>query len=278
MQLRHRLALLALASASGAFAQINYSGGAYTQNFDTLPQSNPASTTISGRGPHALNSAFGVTGLDGWFGGNPTGSSTSTEFRAHNGSESGGAGRGVLSLGSTSSSDRALGALSTSNQINNFGLYLTNTSGQTLTEFSLSYFGEQWRYGDQLFSSSLTFAYAIFATAPSLDGTGFTNVPALSFTSLIFNTADSAPHTTNTALDGNLPANRSFVSGSINGIEWLPGHTLVLRWTAQDISGQDPALAIDNMSFSAVPEPSAFAALAGLGALGCAATRRRRRA
>jgi hypothetical protein len=35
---------------------------------------------------------------------------------------------------------------------------------------------------------------------------------------------------------------------------------------------------ITNIQFSAIPEPSAFAALAGLGALGMAATRRRRRA
>ncbi len=267
------LALLALASASGAFAQINYSGGTYTQTFDTLPQTNPASTSLAGRGPHSLNDAFGVTGLEGWFAGNPDGSSSTTEFRAHDGSLSGGSGRGVLSLGTTGSSERALGALSTSNQINHFGLYLTNTSGQTLTQFSLSYIGEQWRYGDLGVASSLTFAYALFESAPTLagDSSVFTPVPALSFTAPIFNTTP-----VNTALDGNAPANRSLVSADLAGIEWLPGHTLVLRWTAQDLTGQDPALAIDNLSFSAIPEPSAFAGLAGLGALGFAALRRRR--
>lgn len=38
------------------------------------------------------------------------------------------------------------------------------------------------------------------------------------------------------------------------------------------------AFQVDNFSASAIPEPSAFAALAGLGAIGLAATRRRRRA
>lgn len=259
-------------SGTASFAQtVQFNGSAYTQNFDSLPDT-LATTSQVGRGPHALNDAFSTTGLDGWYGGNPGGSSTNTEFKAHIGDLSGSAGRGVLSLGSDST-DRALGALSTSNQVNNFGLYLTNATGETLTNFSLSYVGEQWRYGDLTVASELTFAYAIFSDSPSLDGAGFSNVESLSFIAPIFNTAP-----TNTNLDGNAPANQTVVSSSVDGIEWLPGHVLVLRWTAQDLPGQDPALAIDNLTFnaSAIPEPSTYAALAGLVALGLAAARRRR--
>ena len=80
----------------------------------------------------------------------------------------------------------------------------------------------------------------------------------------------------NTALNGNDPANQQAVSGTVTGLSWAPGQDLVLRWNSNELSGSDNGLAIDNLSFSAVPEPSSVALAAiGLGGLSLAWVRRR---
>ena len=46
-------------------AQVSYTGGNYTQNFDTLPGS--GTFTLSGAGPISLSAApINATGLNGW--------------------------------------------------------------------------------------------------------------------------------------------------------------------------------------------------------------------
>ncbi|AHF92213.1 hypothetical protein OPIT5_20120 [Opitutaceae bacterium TAV5] len=258
----------------------NYTGGAYTQNFDSLPANDTYSNQISGRGPHSLDTGFGTTGLTGWYGVNTeAGSANNTQFRAHDGSLSGGDGRGIVSFGSTGSTDRALGALSTSNQVNAFGLYLTNGTGSTLTEFSLSYTGEQWRVGDIGLTDTLTFSYAIVPAGSStglLDDAAFTEVSALSFSTPFTGSSEI----NNTAVDGNSSAYQVPLSSIVSGIVWNAGDTLILRWTAQDLSGQDHGLAIDDLSFtagSAVPEPATYAALLALAVLAGVALHRGRR-
>jgi len=266
---------LAIEGATAEAAYL-YGGGAYAQDFDTLPTTNPATTSLSGKGPHALNTAFGVSGLDGWYGANPGGSSTSTEFRAHDGSLSGSSGRGVLSLGTTGSTERALGVLSTSNQINSFGLVLQNNTGATIDSVDISFVGEQWRRGDITTGTydSLTFAYLVSsdANANILDS-GFTDVAGLSFTSP--NTQTSP---TNVALDGNAAGNKLSLSGTLGGLNWTAGNYLVLRWSGVDLSGQDDGLAIDTFRLTGnpVPEPSTLALLLALATAGLLVRRARK--
>ena len=82
---------------------------------------------------------------------------------------------------------------------------------------------------------------------------------------------------TEVALDGNLPANQVAVAGTVSGLDWAPGETLVLRWSITEQDGQDDGLGIDNLSFIAhpVPEPSTLA-LAAAALLGLAVAARRR--
>ncbi len=249
------LALAIGALASGANAAINYAGGTYTQNFDTLPTT--GSTTQSGRGPIDLNAAFSVSGLDGWSGGNFQGSSSNTEFRAQDGSLGSSSGRGIISFGTTGSSERALGLLSTSNQISTVGIVLVNTTGQTLDSVTISYTGEQWRRGDVSTPDSLVFRYGL---TNSIQNTS-TTLAALNFTSP---NTQSSP--TEAALDGNAAGNRALRSATITGLTWTPGSSLALSWSAQDLSGQDDGLAIDNVQISAVPAPASIALL-GIGGL-----------
>jgi hypothetical protein len=257
------LSLVAPASA----APLSYSGGTYSQNFDTLPLSGASS--VANRGPNYINPSWsGVTGsnLEGWQFANPTGTATTTEYRAQDGSLSGSAGRGVVSFGTTGSSDRALGSLSTSNQIPTFGLVLTNNTSQLLTSFTLSYTGEQWRRGDAVPQSSLLFSWGLGSDI----GGSYTAASSLNFTS-----PTALP--INSALNGDLAINQTAKSATINGINWGIGQTLVLKWTSQELSGADDGLAIDNLTFTAVPEPSSLA-LAAIGLIGTAGFAWRRRA
>jgi hypothetical protein len=223
--------------------RLQYNGGIYSQNFDGLPAS--GNTTLAGRGPHIVNGVLSATGMAGWTISNHAGSSGNTEFRAQNGSQSGSTGRGVVSFGSTGSNDRSLGALATSNQISRFGLTLVNNTGSALTNFTLTYAGEQWRRGDVTTPNKLLFAYAMGAADINSDA-AFVGVNELTFTSP---NTQSLP--TNVALDGNNSANQTSIAYVVIGLNWAPGQTLTLRWTGQDISNQDDGLAIDNLLFAA---------------------------
>lgn len=263
-------AALTLATSAEA-APLSYSGGTYAQNFDGLPTNvSNASQVVSGKGPHEFTAVTGASGLTGWQFGNLGGSSSNTEFRSHDGSLGGSSGRGVLSHGTDGATDRALGIQVTSNQIPSYGLVLTNDLAYALTSFTLSYMGEQWRRGDdESAANTLSFSYRVGATAINSAG-AFTNVPALAFV------APTNVGPTEVGLNGNLPANQSALSATISGINWAPGTTLAIRWSMNELPGQDDGLAIDSVSFSAVPEPSSLV-LAIVGLVGSAGVVYRRR-
>ncbi|HMO15587.1 MAG TPA: hypothetical protein PKD64_16545 [Pirellulaceae bacterium] len=264
---------IVLLGTSTLSAQINYNGGTYIQDFNGLPLSNDSTQDVfelvTGRGPHAFNDLVNLTptGMDGWYFGNPGGSSSNTEFRAHNGSRAGNSGRGVISFGTDSDIDRALGALPTGNQISHFGFLLTNNTGQTLEQMTISFTGEQWRKGNTVDVNYLNFEWGYGA---ALDDGIFVTDLDLRF-SRVNNLGSEVP------LNGNDPVNQQFFSKTITGIGWLPGDMLILRWTAVDFAGQDDGLAIDNFSFSAaIPEPSTSVVLALLIGV-CGLTHRNRR-
>jgi len=253
--------------ADASAAPLGYSGGIYSENFDTLPST--GSGTLPGKGPNDLVPGWtGASGLTGWQGAiTALSSGTNTEYRAQNGSGSGSTGRGLNSFGTTGSAERALGTLPTSAQIPFFGLVLQNNTANVLTQFTLSYTGEQWRRGDTSPQDKLLFSYGLAGDiSPAL-----TSYAALDF-------ASPTAALLNSALDGNLPANQTFKSATITGLTWAPGQTLVLKWSAPDLTGQDDGLGIDNLSFqaNAVPEPSSIA-LALFGAVGVVAAAWRRR-
>lgn len=260
----HALALVALAAAASAVSAqtISYTGGTYGQNFDGLPGS--GSTTLAGS-LLALTSGFpGATGVNGWYGGNRSGSNSSSEFRAQDGSLGSSAGRGVISYGTTGSSDRALGVLTTSNQIPRFGALFVNNTGDVLTSVTISFTGEQWRRGNVTSPDALQFVYGFTSSVASAS----TRVAALDFQSV---NQQASP--TEVALNGNLAANQRFVTATISGISWANGATLAIAWDTTELSGQDDGLAIDDFTLSAVPTPGS-AALLGLA--GLAGLRRRR--
>jgi len=261
------LTSIASITANCAYASaLNYNGGTYTQDFDGLPTniSNPAQA-ISGPGPVDIFPTVtnASSTLTGWQIANPIGN---VEFKSQDGSLSGSGGRGPLSLGANGSSERALGALSTSADIPTLGLVLLNNTSNTYTQFTLTYTGEQWRRGD--IATDPHDALTFFEGLGNDISATLTEQDSLNFNAATM-TSGYAGLTTNTAVNGNDSTHEASISGTISGLNWGPGQTLVLRWNAQDITGQDDGLGIDNLSFSAaavaVPEP-ASALLLCLGA------------
>jgi len=251
-------AVFALAGA--AFAQPIAFTGAYSQDFNSLPST--GSTTLTGRGPHAFADGFPGSSLSGWYGANLGGSSSNTEFRAQNGSLAGSTGRGVVSFGADASAERALGALPTSNQISSFGALFSNASNDTINEITITFTAEQWRRGSVTEPNRLLFTYDL-ASSIDLALTPFGALDAVS--------PNMQASPTEVAIDGNDPGNQALVSATLTNLAWAPGSTLAIRWTINDITGQDNGLAIDNLSI--VPAPGSLALL-GIGLAAC--TRRRR--
>jgi len=230
---------IAVAISSAAHAQVEF-GGSYAQTFDGLGTSGTA--ILAGRGPHAITGVLGSTGVLGWSGANFAGSSTSTEFKAHDGSLASSAGRGVVFFGSTGSSERALGALPTSNQISSFGVVLQNGTSRPFAEVRISYVGEQWRAGSPGILNVLEFSLGIGTTLESAT----TAVNALDFPAPFLGGGE-------VPLNGNDPTNQRALAASIRDLAWRPGESLVLRWDMTEFSGQDNALAIDDLEVIGVP-------------------------
>ena len=216
------------------------SGSIYTQNFDTLPMT--GSFPLTGIGPISTDaSPISAAGTEGWQFVKYTGSGATALFSPNNGSSSSGS---TYSYGTADSSDRALGTLASGSGSYRLGMVLQNNTGETLTSFTLSYLGEQWRWGGSSNINTLVFDYSI-GTGSSIDSAGaFTANSNLDFASPV-SSGTSGP------LDGNLAENQRSISSTVGGLAWAPGEYLILRWTDTNDAGSDDGLALDNLSFNA---------------------------
>ncbi|MBC8128449.1 MAG: metallophosphoesterase, partial [Gloeobacteraceae cyanobacterium ES-bin-144] len=229
-------ALLAMASFSNA--QVSYTGGVYSQNFDTLQGTTNNTTGVAWTnnstlpGWYSSHTSYGVT--NGTIGGTAaTFDGTATAVNV-----------GLFSFGTASSTDRALGSRATSQVANNsniyYGVRLVNNTSQTITSFSVTFTGEQWHKNGATTAHTLPVQYQLGAT--SISTGSWTSVAT--FTSPV-NTATIA------SLDGNAAANRRGVSGKISGISWAPGAELWVRVADGNESGSEQAMGIDDFYFIA---------------------------
>jgi hypothetical protein len=270
---------LLVATAWAAQAAVSFTGSPYTQNFDTLPNA-PVNTSLQSTAPWTddVASPSGQSSILGWYLWHPLestsegGANDHQRLRVQNGTQNAGA---FYSFGASGATDRALGGLSSTTLVTGgtesyIGLRLHNDTGSTLSSFSLSYTGEQWRDGGAASpnAQSLTFGYS--TTATSVEDASFTSVAALNFTSPVFvNTGSGA------AVDGNVAGKVVISAVTVDGLTWAPGTDLWLRWTDKNDGGNDHGLAIDDLTFTAVvPEPGS-AALIGLGVLAFGLLRRK---
>jgi hypothetical protein len=208
----------------------------YTQNFDSLAS--------SGTGHSWINNST----IPGWYlsrttyNADPGGSSAVTTF----------------SFGSAASTERALGSvagLATGGIY--YGVRFVNDTDTSYPGFNLSFFGEQWRKGNNAAAQRLEFGYKISSsplTNPS--DAGFSSVSDLDFISPVVGATTAA------ALDGNLPANRVLLEETLTFNQQLdPGEEIMFRWAdPDDLPGGDHGLAIDNLSIE-IPEGKALPGL-----------------
>ena len=142
------------------------------------------------------------------------------------------------------------------------GFRVTNATTDVITEFTITYTGEQWRK-DNTVAQSLALEYK--ANATGLTDTGFTAV----------NSFVTLQNSTGGAIDGNDPLNRNTLTATIVlGTPLAAGDSLFFRWNDLNDTGNDHFIGLDDVSFSAVPEPTTMFALAAGGLL---ALRRRKK-
>ncbi len=203
-------------------------GSAYTQDFNSLATSGTTNTSLP----------------TGWFLTEQGGGARDNEAY---GADNGGSNTGdIYSYGTTSSGERAFGALRSGTLVPFIGASFTNNTGSVITDLIVSYTGEQWRLGTAGRFDRIDFQISTNAT--DLTTGTYTDVNSLDF---------SSPFTTIVgALDGNAAANRTAIGATITGLNIANGATFFIRWLDFDASGADDGLAVDDFSMTPVNNPS----------------------
>ena len=225
-QLFQRAALLALALCApfAVQAQVNLTGGTYSQDFNTLANSGTNSSLPAG---WALSES---------------GANANTTYTAGTGSGNAG---DSYSFGAAANAERALGGLLSGSLTPTFGACFTNGTGSALSSFDVAYTGEQWRLGTAARTDRIDFQYSLNAT--SLTTGTWVDADALDFTT---------PNTATTgAKDGNAAGNRTAISATVGSISIASGATFCVRWNDLNASGADDGLAVDDFSITVAGVP-----------------------
>jgi hypothetical protein len=224
--------LFALA-ANAQTVSITGTNPTYTQDFNTL---DTVSTTSSANLP------------SGWAIFEYGTSTTTVDNKYKGGSGNSNTGE-TYSLGTSGSTERALGSLASGSNIPSFGVTFTNNTNKTISSITINYKGEQWRLGavGRTNVDSLRFLYSTSATGLNDTLGTWTEVA-----SLMFNTPNMTA-TTAAGIDGNATGNFTNKSGTIT-VSIPAGGYIILKWLDKNIGGSDDALSIDdiNISFTTV--------------------------
>ncbi len=256
------LAFATIAGVANADLIISTSGETLAQDFNTLAS--------SGTGNSWVNDST----LGGWYALRQP--DPGTDLSAYNADAGGSTTGTLLSYGSASDGDRALGSLGSGGAYwgspssgtlgGYYGVRIMNSTGMTLTQFTVTYDLEQWRNGGNANAQPLVVEWAVG--------------PASWFDTFNAGASTDSPvvGTTAGALDGNAAPNRVADVSFSPSLTWANGTTLWIRFRELNDTGNDHGLAIDNFEFTAVvPEPATVGLLAGPGLGILVACMRRRR-
>lgn len=221
---------------------ITFTGSSYSQDFNTLAS--------SGTNPTWANDLT----LDGWYlFRQPVPAPVAiTDYLVNNG---GGNAGSFYSYGSSGSSDRALGGLgsggayfgspATGNIAGWIAFAAANNTGSSLSSFTLSFDGEQWRNGGNTTAQTMVLEYGF--------GSSFSTVTNWITPGSNFNWTSPVATATAAAVDGNTAGLVSGRGGTISGVSWGVGETLWIRWVERNDTGNDHGLAIDNFTLTVTP-------------------------
>ena len=216
-----------------------FSHAQYNQNFDTLV--NSGSGTFS-----KLPEGWGIFEVE-------SGGGTQGDGRYALGTGSSTAGN-TYSFGSAAGNpERSLGSIASNTLFPTIGAIFFNETDNVLSSITITYTGEQWRYGGRTTATrdNLLFDYSLNATGLTNSAGTWTRVTQLDFISPINTNAASVPENGPLALNGNAAANRQTITHTLTGLSLQPGESIVIRWSDINIGGADDALAIDDFSISA---------------------------
>ena len=205
---------------------------AYTQNFNSLAMSGSATWNDDAT-------------INGWY-------SSRTTYIANAGNTNTGS---LYSYGSNGSGERALGSRASDNTGDvKYGVLLHNLTGDSIPNLAISYTGEQWRFGNDLFGNddpdidqTISVTYRMAAT-PITSLTAGTWLP---ISALTFHSPDDRRDGSGmgaNALNGNLAANRVLLGAIITPTSgFVSGAYMMVRWYHPNDPLDDHGLAIDDV-------------------------------
>jgi len=181
--------------------------------------------------------------------GSPTGWYSSSSNGSYKYVTSGSGNTGGLYIVDNPTGDKCIGGLTSGTSTSNlWGVVLKNSTGYSITEWTIKYTGEQWRsFGSQ----TLAFEYYTSTSAITSVSPGtFTGISALGFTALT--TSSGA------ATDGNNASYRT-VKNSKQSITLASGSSIEFRWNKSGSSS--PLLCSDDLfiTYQPVVQPTVFA-------------------
>lgn len=174
----------------------------------------------------------------------------------------------LLNLGTNDGAiQRSLGSWNSEHDVV-FGVVLRNDTGTHISAASVSFFGEQWQVnaaaGDP--SMKLDFTYGVFSSFNGAWGSPNTLASEAfndGYTDPAGGAFDFAARQfgfTTSPLDGTAAGNRQLLTGTLP-VDWRPGDYLVLRWFDDYSNSTNAMLAINDLQITAIPEPSLGALL-----------------
>lgn len=174
---------------------------------------------------------------------------TITAYAANTGSTTTGALYAFGVEGTNPLSDRALGLISSNGFTGSagsgkgyLGWRLKNTTGTTIDKLTVTWTGEQWRKENNANQHTLELYYQIGSVVDNPTSGTWTSANSV-FTTPIYGATSAV------VLDGNSASNREAdKTVYLSGLNLADGQEIMLRWEDLNDSGNDHAMAIDDVS------------------------------
>lgn len=233
---------LILAGVAGAAASFT---GDYTENFDSM---GPGDATAPPDWIHGTYSSTQNRVPPGSVINNTTliadDGSSGVKGRSYNYGPGGGGDRAIGSVCTTDSGDRAT------------QVALTNDTGLTMAELTLTYAGEQWRNNEGKAEQKPEKIRVYISLNP---GSGFVYLDGFDFDAPV-NEERGSGEDDGFKLDGNADANRRVISGTVDlaslGVTVDSGANFYITWHDwNDDRTRDHGLAVDDVTITAPAEP-----------------------